>query len=73
MENEQYDYFADSLLEEAIELREAGIQATILVLGWVAPHYTSISIEYNLTLTAFQTKWLKDVQAVDLQKSLKFT
>lgn len=71
LENEQFDYFAVSLLEEAIELREAGIQATILVLEWVAPHYAYIAIEYNLILTAFQSKWLKDVENVDLQKKLK--
>src|SRR5699024_11845326 len=43
LENEHYDFFAVALLEEAMELRKAGVKATILVLGWVAPRYAYLA------------------------------
>ncbi len=67
LENEQFDFFAVALLEEAMELREAGIKATILVLGWVAPRYAYLAAQHNFILTVFQTKWLEEVQALNLE------
>lgn len=49
---------AVALLEEAIKLREAGIKVPILVMGWVAPEFINIAIQYDITLTAFQVSWL---------------
>ena len=64
LESEHYDFFAVALLEEAMELREAGIQATILILGWVAPKYAYLAAQHNFILTVFQTTWLKEVRAL---------
>src|SRR5699024_12793832 len=50
---------AVALLEEAVELREAGIKVPILVLGWVAPEFANIAIEHEITLTVFQKNWLE--------------
>src|SRR5690625_6153346 len=47
-----------------MELREAGIQATILILGWVAPKYAYLAAQHNFILTVFQTTWLKEVRAL---------
>src|SRR5699024_11778158 len=49
---------------EAMELREAGIQATILILGWVAPKYAYLAAQHNFILTVFQTTWIKEVRAL---------
>ncbi len=66
-----YDIFAVALLEEAMELRESGIKATILVLGWVAPPYAHIAVKHNFILTVFQKQWLEELDALDLQGTLQ--
>ena len=43
------DYLAVAFLEEAIELREAGIKLPILILGRTAPQYARDAVEYGLT------------------------
>ena len=43
------DYLAVAYLEEAIELREAGIKLPILILGRTDPRYASDVVEYALT------------------------
>lgn len=50
---------AVALLEEAIELREAGIVAPILVLGRTDPAYVEIASHHDITLTVFQKEWLE--------------
>lgn len=40
-------------LEEALALREAGINAPVLVLGYVSPPYASIAIERDISLTVY--------------------
>ncbi|WP_430788638.1 alanine racemase [Virgibacillus flavescens] len=62
---------AVALLEEALELRKAGIPAPILVLGWVAPEDASIAAEHDITLTFFQESWLKEVSSHLNSKELK--
>lgn len=49
---------AVALLEEAVELRKAGIDVPILVLGWVDPAFVDVAIAHDLTLTVFQESWL---------------
>lgn len=71
LEAENYDLLAVALLEEAMELRDAGIKATILVLGWVAPKFAYIATQHNFILTVFQTKWLEEIQNEDLKKELQ--
>ncbi len=52
-------YLGVALLEEAMELREAGIEAPILVLGRTRPSDADIAAFHNITLTVFQEEWLK--------------
>ena len=47
----QVDYFATATIEEAIELREHGISAPILILGYVSPSQYSDLVEYDITQT----------------------
>ncbi|TQS76417.1 alanine racemase [Ornithinibacillus gellani] len=53
---------AVALLEEAMELREAGITAPILVLGWVAPTFATVAAANQITLTYFQKEWLDELE-----------
>ncbi|ASN07087.1 alanine racemase [Virgibacillus necropolis] len=62
---------AVALLEEALELRHSGINAPILVLGWVAPDYAKIAAEHDITLTFFQKEWLQELQSHMFSKKLK--
>lgn len=47
-----------ALLDEALALRRAGIQAPILVLGWIRPRDAGIAADNNISLTVFQKDWL---------------
>lgn len=56
-------YLGVALLDEALELREAGIEAPILVLGYVRPEDAILAAEKNIQLTIFQSEWVR--QAAD--------
>lgn len=56
------DYFAVALLEEALELRQAGFKQKILVLGYVDAEYAGLAARHKISLTAFQADWLKLVK-----------
>ena len=45
-------HFATATLDEAVQLREAGIQGEILILGYSAPAYFRLLAEHGLTQTA---------------------
>ena len=47
----QVDYFATATTEEAVELRENGISAPILILGYVSPSQYGDLVEYDITQT----------------------
>ena len=50
---------AVSSLDEALSLRNQGINAEILVLSYVNPHAISMVIKKNITLTAVSMDWVK--------------
>src|SRR5690625_7639175 len=47
------DYLAVALLEEALELRKAGIDAPILVFGYVHPKDAQVAASNRFTLTVY--------------------
>lgn len=47
------DYFAVASLEEALELRENGIETPILILGAILPDTAEQTVEYNITATVY--------------------
>ncbi len=51
--NNGADYLAVSAVGEAIELREAAIDAPILVFGYTPPNAASQALRYDLTLTLY--------------------
>lgn len=64
------DFLAVALLEEALELRKAGITSPILVFGYVHPRYAYIAAKHQITLTVFQREWLQEVNEQTFQKKL---
>ncbi len=62
---------AVSLLDEALKLREAGINAPILVMGWTRPEDATVAAEQNIAVTVFQQEWIAQVEVDALSKPLK--
>lgn len=63
--------FCVATLDEAIELREAGITEPILVLSVVFPSYLSLVVDYDLSITLATKDWLTESQEVlkDLEET----
>ncbi|MGM0522889.1 MAG: alanine racemase [Bacillota bacterium] len=51
-----------AILEEAIILREAGIDAPILVMGYTDPAFSGEAERFDIQLTAFQLDWLEEAK-----------
>lgn len=64
------DFLMVALLEEAITLREGGIDTPILVVGRVDPTYAHVAAENDITLTVFQIDWLEAVRDKKFSKPL---
>ncbi|MGV3010574.1 alanine racemase [Streptococcus thoraltensis] len=54
----QVDGFCVSNVDEAIELRQAGIKKSILVLGVILPEEVYLAKDYRLTLTIASLEWV---------------
>lgn len=52
-------YLAVAFMDEAIALRRKGIKAPILVLGATRAEDVQIAVDYNITITVFQTGWIQ--------------
>jgi alanine racemase len=57
-------YLAVAFLDEALELRRAGISAPILVLGYTSEQGLALAIEYNITLNVYQPNILRALAAL---------
>ncbi len=60
---DQVDAFCVSNLDEALELRTAGIAQDILILGVVMPDNLRLARAYRITLTVASLEWLDQAQA----------
>lgn len=56
--------FCVATLDEALQLREAGIEKTILVLGIVKPEWAPLAAEKDISLTVGDNEWLKDAEQI---------
>ncbi|MDP4098898.1 alanine racemase [Paenibacillus sp. P96] len=65
------DYLSVAFLEEALELRRAGITLPILVLGYTSPEAVQTAWENEITLTLFTTEVLEAIRGLDRQGSLR--
>ncbi|SHF03433.1 alanine racemase [Seinonella peptonophila] len=64
-------YLGVSFVDEAIELREAGITAPILVLSFTPPEAYSLAIQHRLALTIYEKELLAPLQAAALAADQK--
>lgn len=59
------DYLSVAFLDEALELRQAGIQMPILVLGYLPPHGVQAAWENDVTITLFSEEVLDTIRSMD--------
>ncbi|TCZ76553.1 alanine racemase [Paenibacillus albiflavus] len=57
------DYLGVAFLDEALNLRKAGITASILVLGYTSPEGIDLAIDHDITLNVFSQELLAALQA----------
>lgn len=55
-------YLAVAFVDEAVELRNAGIKAPVLVLGYTPPHAFQTAVDYDLTCTAYLPEHLHKME-----------
>ncbi|MEH7437999.1 alanine racemase [Neobacillus drentensis] len=55
-------YLAVAFMDEAIALRNKGIEAPILVLGATRPEDINMAAKFSITLTVFQEEWLEEAK-----------
>ncbi len=67
-------FFGVAVIEEAVELRKAGFDTPILVLGKVDPHYSSIMVKYDIRPAIFSLEDAKSLskEAVKQNKTAKY-
>ncbi|OIJ08530.1 alanine racemase [Anaerobacillus arseniciselenatis] len=58
------DYLGVAILDEAIALREAGISAPILVLGYTPIRSIETAVQNNISLTVYSMEVLKKVNTI---------
>ena len=63
------DYLAVSMTQEAIELREAGIMAPILILGALTPGHEKALVENNVTQAVFSLESAQALSAAAIQEN----
>ncbi|NQX66718.1 alanine racemase [Paenibacillus alba] len=64
-------YLGVAFFDEALELRNAGITAPILVLGYTPPEGVERARELDVTIAVYSRDVLKELQAQQNQKKLK--
>lgn len=65
------DYLSVAFLDEALELRQAGIDLPILVLGYTSPEGMMTAWENNITITLFTPDVLEAITRLPVQTTSK--
>ncbi len=67
------EYLAVAILDEALELRRAGISAPVLVLGFTPPEHIEKAVEKDITLTVYRKEMVEaaSTAAIRLGKKAK--
>ncbi|MEK4251297.1 alanine racemase [Paenibacillus sp. FSL W7-1287] len=60
------DYLGVAFLDEALRLREEGIQLPILVLGFVAPEHLKLAQQHNVTIALYREDQLQAARALSI-------
>lgn len=73
LENQNIDFLAVAVLDEAMELRDAGIKSPILLLSPIEPETIPTAVKNNISITVFSEEIAKKVRQVaeTLKKTAK--
>lgn len=63
LNEENADYFGVAVISEAIELRRAGFENPILILGYTPPFFIKELVKYNITQTVFDLDTAKAISS----------
>ena len=68
------DFFGVACIEEAVELKKAGIKTPILILGYVFPEAYELVVKYDIRIPVFSLDTAKalSTEAVKQSKTAKF-
>ena len=69
MQRLRADYLSVAFLDEAIELRQAGITMPILVLGYTPASGLRVAYEHNITVCLFDEEGLEAAKHLELDQS----
>ena len=58
------DYLGVACLDEAIELREAGVEMPILILGCTSSIYATELVRYDITQACYDLEYAKELSAI---------
>jgi alanine racemase len=64
-------YLAVALIDEALELREAGIEAPILILGSTPPEFVEVALLNDITITVFHEEVIEAIESSAAKHSKK--
>lgn len=64
-------WLAVSSLDEGIHLREAGVEAPILILGVIEVEDTYVAMDYDLSVTALSSTWIEKISLIHYRNPLK--
>ena len=67
MEEVGADYLSVAFLDEALELRQAGITLPILILGYTPPEAIAAAWENDITVTLFSSEVLEAIKRLPVQ------
>ena len=62
-------YLAVAFVDEAVELRNAGITAPILILGYTPPHAYQTAVDYDLTCTVYLPEHLRKMEEACIKRA----
>ena len=71
LKEEDIDFFGVAILEEALELRRAGISEDILILGWLPPENYQESLENDFILCIYDFEEAKILDEIGRKLGIK--
>jgi len=71
LDQEGADYFGVAILNEAVQLREAGITKPILILGWTPPEDYQRALDYGITLTIYSLEEAQELSRIGIKNNKK--
>lgn len=70
LRGEGADYFGVALLNEAVQLRKAGIEEPVLILGWTPVQDYKRALDHRITLTIYSLEEAEILSRISIEQGL---